>query len=78
MFELPEDGTGSHLTDDLFSGSLPATDCSACGRLVGRREHRVKVFLSWRDSPDDLCTECWGTICQWAQRFALQQGMLDL
>jgi hypothetical protein len=62
----------------LFGATLPQVRCSACRRVIARRRHRVHIRASWRDSAEDLCPDCWGTICAWAARFALvQTSFLD-
>jgi hypothetical protein len=73
-FEMPS----SDDTRDLYVMSLPQRDCTVCGRHIGRRSHRVVIRASWRDVMETLCPGCWGTICQWASRFALQQAILPL
>jgi hypothetical protein len=78
MFEPPESGTGANLTESLFHASLPEARCTACGRTVARRKHRVAIRCSWRPAVEILCPGCWAVICQWAVRFAQQQGILDL
>lgn len=67
------DGTGGSLTESLFVSSLPAVPCTACGDQINRREHRVMLRASWRPAQENLCSECWTVITQWAARFALQQ-----
>ncbi len=73
MFQPPADVAKSHLVDDLFQASLPATTCNACGCAIARRERRVQIRASWRGSTEVLCAHCWDVICDWAVRFAYQQ-----
>ena len=61
----------------LYVMTLPARSCNVCGREIRRRTHRVVIRASWRNEPETLCPGCWRVICQWASRFALQQGVLD-
>jgi len=72
VFDVPE-----HL-DDIWEASLPAATCLPCGAAIPRRQHRVVIRASWRNASETLCPSCWGLICSWASRFALQQGVLDL
>ena len=72
MFEPPTQPQA----DDLFEASLPSATCTACGQHIARRHHRVKIRASWRNLNDTLCPGCWNTVCQWAARFALAQGIL--
>lgn len=69
-FSVPEDPPD---LNDLFMMSQPAATCTACGDRIQRRQHRVWVRATWRAQRDILCPECWGVICEWAKRFALQQ-----
>jgi len=63
----------------MFGATLPQVKCSACHRVIPRRRHRVHLRVSWRESAEDLCPECWGTICSWAARFAYTQtSFVDL
>lgn len=64
--------------DETFTASLPQTTCLPCGRIIPRRRHRIVLRASWRNKSETLCPKCWATVCQWASRFALQQGVLDL
>jgi hypothetical protein len=72
VFQVPE-----HL-DDIWEASLPAAKCLPCGRIIPRRQHRIMLRASWRNASETLCPECWKTVCNWASRFALEQGLLDL
>lgn len=65
--------TGRPLSISLFQSSLPEVTCNACGDLVRRREPRMMLRASWRSQTEYLCPTCWGSIVQWAKRFALQQ-----
>ena len=70
------DDPREHLPD-IWEASLPAATCLPCGRIIPRRQHRIVLRASWRKASETLCPDCWGLICQWASRFALQQGALD-
>lgn len=64
--------------DQLLLETLPARECTACDRKIARREHRMTLRASWKQSVEVLCIPCWATICQWAARFALEQLELPL
>lgn len=74
LFDPPQ---GS-LVDDLYVHTLPPAVCAACHGHIARRKNRVVIRASWRQQNEILCPECWGAICQWARRFALQQMVLPL
>ena len=77
-FTMPEDGTGTNLTERLFEASLPQVRCNACGHIIARRKPRMMLRASWRDANENLCPTCWGAFFGWAERFALQQLELPL
>lgn len=70
MFTTPEESQA------MWILTLPERNCTACTRRIPRRKHRVTLRASWRGQEDILCPKCWMSICQWAQRFALIQGIL--
>jgi hypothetical protein len=72
VFDMPE-----HLPD-IWEASLPAATCLPCGATIPRRQHRVVIRASWHKASETLCPKCWQTICQWAARFAYQQGILPI
>jgi hypothetical protein len=78
MWAEPPSGSESHLTDDLFTNSLPSAECTVCKGRISRREPRVQIRASWRKANDTLCPACWGTIISWASRFAFRQLELPL
>lgn len=62
--------------DSLYVGSLPAEHCHACRTVIRPRYQRVWIRATWRPGRETLCVPCWKFICDWAKRFALQQGLL--
>jgi hypothetical protein len=66
------------LTDALFKAGLPEVRCCGCGDMINRRADRMMLRASWRETTESLCPTCWGTVCAWASRFALQQQELEL
>lgn len=77
-FTMPPSEPDVSLEESLYKNSLPQVRCAACEQLIARRKHRVFIRASWRDASESLCAPCWTTLCQWAARFALVQGELDL
>jgi len=76
MFEPPTVDSGVDFSQNLYVNSLPEVRCTACREKVPRRKHRVAIRASWRPAQEHLCPNCWATVCQWAVRFALDQGIL--
>jgi len=76
-FVMPEHAEPSEMAS-FYQHTLPQADCTACGRIIPRRRHRIYLRASWAPKGDVLCPRCWSIVCQWASRFALQQAELPL
>jgi|GEM_PF-5363350 len=70
---IPSDAEAGSLAESLYVASLPQVKCTACSRIIPRRKHRLTMRASWRNDWEYLCPQCWYQVCQWAERFALQQ-----
>ena len=73
MFDMPVERPNKIAWDGAL---MLATKCTACDTQIRVLEHRVWIYATWRERHEPLCTDCWRAVCNWAQRFALNQPPL--